>query len=186
MSAQLLTARAQDVLVVECASASAPEERCIEYTLAPLHSATGDRLEVIVVGADKTEQKKTAEALRRSQEERADLLASEHAAKEAARVSRSIFTNLAHESRTPVAGIVSRRPASSLDSLPLRPTLPRPADRSLGDPSDSPTRCGPFVGEDCFPHRIGYRGRQGEVHRGWHEQLLEQLVFLFAEMSSPG
>ncbi|ORY89096.1 hypothetical protein BCR35DRAFT_300899 [Leucosporidium creatinivorum] len=81
------------------------------YRFVPLRGGPGEPLDlltgVIVVASDVTEFHATEEALRESHLEKARLLASETAAKEASRLKTEFLTTISHEIRTPIAGIIS-------------------------------------------------------------------------------
>lgn len=83
------------------------------YKLTPL---MGDRQKgqdegavvgVSAIGANITEMVEAEEELKRATAERAHLIASEMAALEASRLKTEYFTHISHETRTPVAGIIS-------------------------------------------------------------------------------
>ncbi len=62
---------------------------------------------VSAIGANITEMVEAEEELKRATAERAHLIASEMAALEASRLKTEYFTHISHETRTPVAGIIS-------------------------------------------------------------------------------
>jgi signal transduction histidine kinase len=83
------------------------------YSLTPLLGRKKDedgkrRVKgVSAIGANVTEVVQAEEQLKRAEVEKAKLVASEHAAKEASRLKTEYFTHISHETRTPVAGIIS-------------------------------------------------------------------------------
>ncbi|KAG8845579.1 hypothetical protein FRB96_002331 [Tulasnella sp. 330] len=80
--------------------------RCYRYNLTPLSNKLTRELEgVIVVATDVTDLVAAEAALQRADLERAQLLASETAAREASRLKTSFVTNISHEIRTPIAGM---------------------------------------------------------------------------------
>ena len=83
------------------------------YKLTPL---MGDRrrgqdeeriVGVSAIGANVTEMVEAETKLRAAEVEKAQLIANEVAAKEASRLKTEYFTHISHETRTPVAGIIS-------------------------------------------------------------------------------
>ncbi len=62
---------------------------------------------VSALGANVTEMVEAEDKLRASEVEKTQLIANEVAAKEASRLKTEYFTHISHETRTPVAGIIS-------------------------------------------------------------------------------
>ncbi|KAI5477507.1 histidine kinase [Pseudohyphozyma bogoriensis] len=83
---------------------------CFRYRLVPLRGGGGQSLNgvsgVIIVAADVTDRIEADDALERSNAERSRLQASELAAKEASRLKTEFVTNISHETRTPIAGMI--------------------------------------------------------------------------------
>ena len=83
------------------------------YRLTPLMGDPGkgeDEGKVVgvsTIGVNITEMVEAEEELKRATAERAHLIASEMAALEASRLKTEYFTHISHETRTPVAGIIS-------------------------------------------------------------------------------
>ncbi|KAG9009764.1 hypothetical protein FRB94_011457 [Tulasnella sp. JGI-2019a] len=80
--------------------------RCYRYNLTPLRNELTKEVEgVIVVASDVTVLVSAEAALKRADLERAQLMASETAAREASRLKTAFVTNISHEIRTPIAGM---------------------------------------------------------------------------------
>ncbi|KAM0753703.1 hypothetical protein T439DRAFT_322591 [Meredithblackwellia eburnea MCA 4105] len=79
------------------------------YRLVPLRGPTADGTEtlgVIIVAANVTDLVEAEEALQRANFQRAQLLASETAAKESSRLKTEFTTTMSHEVRTPIAAMM--------------------------------------------------------------------------------
>lgn len=99
-----------DKLSLQTSILSNGRRQHFRYGLTPL-VADGDghrRVRgVSAIGANVTEMVEAEEQLRLAGIEKAKLIASETAAKEASRLKTEYFTHISHETRTPVAGIIS-------------------------------------------------------------------------------
>jgi PAS domain S-box-containing protein len=86
-------------------------ERVFFYMISPYRDPRGKLTGTLTIRRDVTEELRTREALRVSQNEqvqleRSRLLASEHAAVESSRLKSEFLANMSHEIRTPLNGVI--------------------------------------------------------------------------------